>query len=267
MRTSALALTTAIAIAAVFGSIALADRDEPAKDPVARERKQLGEDPKVTAVEDPEAKLLLQKLDEAGDLAKKEKSPTPLVEAIQPLVERRHEDFVKDLEKLVNHVAPEVRLVAVKALASQEGKKVGPKLLSVVTSKANDDHSEIVAAAIGGLRRQKFDHPAVMKELESLFRKQLDTLVMKECARYFGDLKKLDAFNMMLFWVEAPQPANVNSGSNPPASYWKRMWEIWDGIKEAVWVALYDMTGKTFRTEREWRDWLDTREAKELGLD
>ena len=117
------------------------------------------------------------------------------------------------------------------------------------------------------MRRVQFDNKQVMKELEGEFKKVVSSEIMKECVRYFGDLKKAEMVRWMIDWVEAPQPASVNSPSNPPASYWERLWKIWEKIKEPVRTALINITGQDYPTERQWRVWLESDQARRLGAD
>lgn len=231
---------------------------------IAKARKKLDADPTVKEVSDEMAKTLLDKVEEAQDAD----DEAAEAKAIEALISSRHEDFVKPLLKLSKDRSPTIRIVATKALGSQEpSKKIGSQLVGLVRWKPNDDYPAAIAAAISSLRRQKYDHPLARKEIESHFRKRIDTDVMRECVRYWGDLKVKDAVPELVTWVEAPQPGNPNDPNNPPASYWQKMWKIWDAIKEAVWVALSDITdGQHFRTIEEWREWLDSREAKQQGF-
>ena len=103
-------------------------------------------------------------------------------------------------------------------------------------------------------------------EIRGLFVKPAAVEVMRECVRYFRDLKRLDCVSLLATWVEQPQPASVNSGSNSPESYWKAMWEIWAAIRLDVRAALKVLTGKEFETQKVWRDWIDSAEGKQLGV-
>ena len=240
------------------------DDDGDAGGFVEQARKKLPADPVVVDVDDEAAKKMIKAAEDAED----EKDPGALVAALEPFLTARHEDFLKVLDKMAKNRSETVRLVAIKAMGSQApADKVGPKVLKHLMYKGNEDYPDILAAAIGSLRRLKYDNRRAYDEIESHFRKQLSPPVMLECARYFGDLDKKDAAGMLIAWVEEPRPANPNSGTNPPAAYWKRMWEIWNEIRNAVWVSLGDMSGgKDFHTEQEWRDWFGTREAKEMGF-
>ncbi len=220
-------------------------------------------DPEVVVVEDEEAKKLLDAL----AVAEKTRELPKIGAAIDAIVLARNEKFVKPLGKLTKHRAEALRVAAVKALGSQVPmKKIGPMIYKVMKSPQNKDSVKVQAAAIASLRRVQFDSPPVMKELESIFKKVQDTDLMRECIRYFGDLKKVEMVPLLIDWVEAPQPANVNSGTNPPAAYWERMWNVWDQIKKPVRDALTALTGKDYPTETQWRVWVKSDEARKLGI-
>jgi hypothetical protein len=225
---------------------------KPAKDPVVEE------------VSDEEAEELLDALDRAVD----EKEEPAILEALKPLVTARHEDFVKPLDKLTKNRSPDIRRAATEALGSQgPGKKVGLILYKVLMNRHNRKEHAVIAAAISSLRRVGFDKKPVYDECESHFRKRNSMDVMRESARYFGDLKKTEAFGMLIEWVEQPQPGNVNDPNNPPAAYWQRMHEIWMEIRLTVMASLKAMTGKEFQLVKEWREWARTPEARRLGID
>ncbi len=258
---SAFAAVLLVLVAAPSG---LSD-DDPVTPPVRKKGKLLP-DPVVRTLTKEQAKPLLSDLDDAVGT----KDVNKIVAALKKLVTARNEKFLKPIEKLTKHRRyASVRVMATRALGSQTPvKKVGPILFKILLDKAkvNKKSPQARAEAIAGLRRIRFDKPIVVKELESEFRKASKPRMMRECARYFGDLKKVGTVKMLIGWVEAPQPANPNSPTNPPAAYWQRMWEVWDEIKPATMYALKNITGREFETEREWRTWLDTREAKKLGI-
>jgi hypothetical protein len=211
---------------------------------------------------------MLDALDEAEDKAKDEKDENILVKGLQPFVEKSNERFFKPLSKYAKHRASTVRVMAVRALGSQKEpqKKVVSTLSSLLMWRGNKDDRFALAMIVDSLRRQKCDKKQVIDECIDHFRKQLHPEIMKACAHYFGDMKLVETVDMLVFWYEAPQPANVNSGTNPPASYWKRMWEIWSEIKDAVKYALENITGKSFDTKRDWENWTRTLEAERMGV-
>jgi len=206
---------------------------------------------------------MLKELDEAVDT----KDPNTILKALEPFITASNEKFLKPVEKLSKHKSRNVRVMATHVLGSQPpAKKAGVACFKVMMSRQNKGQAAIIAMAISSMRRLEFASKTVTKELESHWRKQKDTQVMKQIAKYYGDLKMVEMVKGLVEWVEAPQPASVKSGSNPPASYWKRMWEIWDVINKDVRIALFDITGKEYTTIRQWKVWLDSTEARKMGI-
>ena len=206
---------------------------------------------------------MLAELDKAVDT----KDPNTILKALEPFITASNEKFLKPVEKLSKHKSRNVRVMATHVLGSQPpAKKAGIACFKVMMSRQNKGQGAIIAMAISSMRRQKFDSRALMKEFESFWRKRADTEVMKQIVKYYGDLDKIGTVKDLVEWVEAPQPASVNSASNPPASYWKRMWEIWDAINKDVRIALFDLTGKEYTTVRQWKVWLDSTEARKMGI-
>ena len=98
---------------------------------------------------------------------------------------------------------------------------------------------------------------------------------MRACVRYFGQIKSKDysVARALCNELSAPEPANVNSASNPPAGYWEERWKVWNAIRGDVAWALKEITGQAFRPA-EGEHAGDTKKAleyikehkKELGL-
>ncbi len=221
-------------------------------------------DPEVTAVDDDKAREMLGAL----KAAEKSRDVAKIMKELELFITSRNAKFVKPLGKLASNKVMHIRIQATKALGSQEPrKKVGPALWKVYKSPQNKKLDRVRAAAISAMRRVRFDNKTVMKELEGEFKKVKSVEIMKECVRYFGELKKAEMVKWLINWIEAPQPASVNSASNPPASHWERMWKIWEQIKDPVRDALIGITGRDYETERQWRVWLDSDQARRLGAD
>jgi hypothetical protein len=223
-------------------------------------------DPKVVEADKEQAKLLLDRLEKAK---KDKKNTNGIVKAIEPLVTRSNEKFVKPLDKLAKHREVSVRVMAVRALGSQvPAKKVGPVLFGILQdrTKRNKKSPQVIAHAIASLRRLKFDKKPVADEITRQFRKVVHTSIMKECVKYFGDLRKKDTVKMLVYWVEAPQPGMVDDPSNPPSSYWEKLWNVWDEIKDDVLDALRKITGQEFTKKSQWEKWVRSPAAKRMGI-
>jgi len=267
MRTTLKYPLTALLLLALSPFLTAKDeeKDDGPKKHESKWAKKLVEDPKVVEVEKDEAKKLLDALTKAV----KTKEATKIVPAVEPLIEKSNEKFFKDLAKLAKHKNQNVRVVALRALGSQKepAKKITSTLFGILRAKPFQHSGPTLAMAIDSLRRQKVDKKQVADEIESHFTKAKQPETMKAAVRYFGDMLMKDKVKKLIPWVEQPQPANPNSPTNPPASYWKRMWEIWNEIKETVWYSLETITGKDFKTRREWEKWSRSTEAKRMGID
>jgi len=240
-------------------------KDEGPKKHESKWLKKLTEDPKVAEVDKDEAKKLLDVLTKAV----KTKDVKKIMAAVEPMVTKSNERFFKDLAKLAKDRRMNVRVISLRALGSQKEpvKKISSTLFAILRAKPFKHSAPTLAMAIDSLRRQKVKKKQIADEIESHFKKAQQPETMKACVRYFGDMVMLDKVKMLIPWVEAPQPANVNSPTNPPASYWRRLNEIWSEIKETVWYSLETMTGKDFKTRRDWEKWSRTLEAKRMGVD
>ncbi|MEN8149992.1 MAG: hypothetical protein ABFS86_09220 [Planctomycetota bacterium] len=258
----------ALCVFSLFTTALVAKGKKKKEGPVRHESrwaKKLDADPEVKELEKDEAKKLLAALSKAV----KTKDANKIIAAAEPMITKSHETFFKDLAKLAKHRSGNVRIVATKALGSQKepAKKIGSTLTGLLMYKPNKSYGPALGMIIDSLRRQKFTRKPTVDEIEGIFKKQTHPKAMRAAARYFGDNLMLDRVKLLVQWVEAPQPASVNSPSNPPASYWKRMWEIWNEMKETVWYSLETMTGKDFKTKREWEQWCRSPEAKRMGVD
>ena len=153
------------------------------------------------------------------------------------------------------------------SIRKEPAKKIASTLFALLNYKPNKNYGAGLGMVIDSIRRQKITRKPVADEIEGMFKKATHAEAMKAAARYFGDNVMVDKVKLLVQWVEAPQPANVKSPTNPPAAYWKRMWDIWDGMKHTVWYSLESITGKDFKTKREWEEWCRTPEAKRMGVD
>jgi len=268
MRTTLCCLLATLFALSLSSSLAAKGKDDKDKGPKKHESrwaKKLDEDPVVKEVDREEAKKLLAALTKAV----KTKEAAKIIAAVEPMITRSNERFFKDLAKLAKDKKLNVRIVSLKALGSQKEpvKKITSTLFGILRAKPFKHSGPTLAMAIDSLRRQNASKKQIVDEIESHFKKVKHRPVMKACVRYFGDLLMKDKVKLLVVWVEEPRPANVNSPTNPPASYWKARWDTWNEMKETVWYSLETITGKDFKTQREWEKWLRTSEAKRMGID
>ena len=56
--------------------------------------------------------------------------------------------------------------------------------------------------------------------------------------------------------IREPIPVNKDDAANPPASYWEARYKLWHASEGWARWALKEITGKEYRTHREWAAWL-----------
>lgn len=105
----------------------------------------------------------------------------------------------------------------------------------------------VVAAVIRSFGRM--GHSKVEKDVIGELRKRSSKEVSRACVRYLGELPTKDyrTVRMLCEMLDAPEPANVDDASNPPADYWAAQWEIWNWTRRDVTWALQQITGEVFR--------------------
>ena len=228
--------------------------------------------PEVAEVtKEDEAKAMLEALVNSVTIGKEDK----IVEAIRPMVTKRHKSFVSDLKKLVADRRDSVAAAAAEALGSQGDKTVAPVLSKALTLEEKGTafpHAAVRAAAVEALGRLgvmgSFD--AIMKMVEAAMKDPGAKdpgapKILRAAVRYFGLTKEKRAVSALFHNVEDPKPENVSLGSNPPEDYWKGRHESWVAIRyEVVW-ALKEITGKEFETNRRWENWFNE-EGKKQGM-
>jgi hypothetical protein len=156
-----------------------------------------------------------------------------------------------------------VQITAVKVLSKYPDKEVQKAFRKAFANKQiRDDKPLLAAAVIEGMGT--IGYTKCWSDIESEFKKFRNMHVMKAAVRYFGMTKEKRVAKMLCDHIEEPMPANVNSGSNPPSSYWKVRWEAWNNMKDDVVWALEQITGETFTTNKQARDWISDH-AREHG--
>jgi len=247
------------------GSLEARTQDKPAEP-------KPGTFPEVADADDDKARELLDALEKALDGKDEEK----IQAALKPMINLRNKKFVGDLKKLLTDKRDEVAALAAHALGSQEDKKIGSLLAKVVTRPKEErgfySQPKLLAAAIESLGR--LGVTGAFDAIEDIARNLLQErqmaagyteLVQKSCIRYFGITKEKRAVSFLIGHFDEPAPDDPNSGSNPPESYWKARWKLWEVIRpEAVW-ALKEITGENFETGRRWKAWFEE-DGKKAGM-
>jgi hypothetical protein len=157
--------------------------------------------------------------------------------------------------KMVFEFEQSVQIAAVTILSRHKDKDVGSALRKLFSNKQVQDDKQALHAHVI-LAMGSIGYTKLWKEIESEFKRFRNKDVMKAAVRYFGMTKEKRVAKMLCAHIEEPMPGNVNSGTNPPASYWKVRWEAWNNMKDDVVWALEQITGETFTTNKQARDWV-----------
>ena len=131
-----------------------------------------------------------------------------------------------------------------------ENKKASGALVKVFKDKKiRKGKPQVTAAAIHSLG--KLGYQKVERDVYSEFKRYGQEGVMRACVRYFGLIKTKDKSIVRTLCEElsAPEPGNVDSPTNPPASYWAARWKAWNAIRRDVSWALKEITGQVFKPQ------------------
>jgi hypothetical protein len=165
--------------------------------------------------------------------------------------------------KLLSHPTGDVAARAAAAL----GERPGPKTAALLWKNgflhaANDKRPDVqgtIVAAMGALGAEL--DPKQYDEVKSLWRKASTAKALIGIADHFR-LVKTDKRHLRLLSeaLDEPIATDVNSGSNPPASYWETRWKLWKATKPAIQEAIKAVTGQTFETSADAKAWFRANE-------
>lgn len=182
-----------------------------------------------------------------------------------------HKEFEPYVKRALKSKDDTLQSRAILAAATLELKDEAPgirKLLKVKPSKKKGIGVSLVVigCAIDYLDRMGMDGDEKLIFEEHLEQLLLDTTRMSHVAtprifragiHYLGRNKYKPCVKWLIAQIDRPEPDDVNSGSNPPASYWKARTELWMSSEGWVRWALKEITGETFRRTKEWEDWYE----------
>ncbi|MHC4923468.1 MAG: HEAT repeat domain-containing protein [Planctomycetota bacterium] len=238
--------------------------------------KKGGQFPEVEEVDNDRANEILDLLAKA----KKTKEEEQIVAAIDAMVTARHKKFLSPLKKLVTDRRHTVAAAAVYALGSQGNKKVAPLLLKILKFKPSRKEmrtgiskADLQGPAIESLGRLGvtggFD--LIVDVCNSRIRDEgkakakSTAVILRSTIRYMGLTREKRGVSFLLEHFDRPEPADPNSGTNPPASYWEARYNLWKEVLPEVKWALKEITGLEKKTGRRWKNWLED-EGKKLGM-
>lgn len=155
----------------------------------------------------------------------------------------------KELERILQERETQVQAAAARLLGNfPKNKKVPGALVKAFNDKkTRKARPKVTAAAIHSLG--KLGYRKVERDIYSEFKKNNQEDVARACVRYFGMIKTTDKSIVRTLCAElsAPEPGNVDSATNPPASYWAARWKSWNAIRRDVSWSLKEITGQVFK--------------------
>jgi hypothetical protein len=208
----------------------------------------------------PDAVKLLR--EKSAALADKE--PRVRAQALETFLVHRHETYVKPIAALLKDKNGDVAKLAARALGNQPFPSSSDALLDFATHPKNfEGKPEIACEAIlalgsAGLGKKGYDR---LREIFDDGDKAVKTAIFRALAAQ----KEKKAFSLFVDHCDEPAPANPNSPSNPPASYWKARFEEWQEYKQYVRQGLKAMTGESLATSRQYVEWANG-PGKKLGF-
>ena len=152
------------------------------------------------------------------------------------------------IAKMTARSEADVQASAARLLGNIPGKDSTASLMKALKDKKlGSDKPLVLTAVIDALGR--LGHVKAEPMVKSEFRKFREENVHRACVIYFGriETKDRDVVRALCEQLESPQPANVDSASNPPASYWKERWRVWQVTRRDVSWALQEITGQRFQ--------------------
>jgi hypothetical protein len=195
----------------------------------------------------------------------KDKEPRVRSLALEEFVVHRHESYVKPLSALLKDKNTDVVKLAARALGNQPFEATSDVLLDFAANpRAWGADPRSAAEAILSLGNVGLGKRGYGR-LRELFDDCNDVDVRIAIFKSLAKLKEKKAFSFFVDHNDEPAPANPDSPSNPPASYWKARFEEWNQYKEWVRRGLREMTGESFATKKQWVEWSEG-PGKKLGF-
>lgn len=234
------------------------------------------------AVEDMDAVRVLTdeeaaaQIKEIKSLARK-RDPAPLLQALEAMGDVTHEDLAAPLLSLLKHKSAPVALRAASLLKVQriEKERDRGKLAKAVwktgwSGRANDRRYAVrgralrAYAALSGGVVDEGQYREVRKVWQRLIGDPRDAYApgMVELCRYAREAKDKRMCRLLAEEIDTPLATDVNSPSNPPAAWWERRWKMWRDYHAEAVEALEVITGETFKTTNDAKEWFQSHESR-----
>jgi hypothetical protein len=253
--------------------------------PVARAEEPAATPPKSPEAEEEEVPTKDATPEEAAarivalEAASKKKAKDVLLELLA-WKGLRHESFLKPLTKLLRHENDDVAYRATILLERQ--KPTGPdektaaknvdkalrELWKLAFQQSVNDRRWAVKGGVVKLHgawgvtldEKEFD------EVKGIWRSSLGNSdprrasALVNVTKYVGLVKDKRFSRLLAEMIDEPRAGDVNSASNPPASYWEALWKAWDAMRPHVHAALKALTGQEFKTTADAKKWFEENE-------
>lgn len=249
-RSAAAAAAWSLVLLAGIAAGAVRAQTAPGGKPAAEEAAT----PPLRTVTDDEAKAALERfavIAKSGDAK-------ALPPAIESLGDTPHASIVTEIEKHLASKETSAKLAALKALSRMNAALAGPALQKAFKSKKNAENPKLYAAVIDAVAATgtKVSAQALI-DLVPIDASREDPNVVRAAVTALGKMKEKKAVDLFIKILEVdPNAQPENPGPNdPPASYWKAVWERWQAVEPALKTALKDITGETFASGKEAREW------------
>ncbi len=181
--------------------------------------------------------------------------------AMDDLAKSRHRKIATVFEKiLLRDREGALRCHAARCLAKLGMPESESSLIKAFTARINrddDDVLEAVGIALGQTGK---------KSLYSKFGRKFEEVGKggkSGMALLFGYRQDEDALRLLSQWLDEPRPTNVDSPSNPPASYWKQRFAEYHYVRDEVVWAIWRITGELIQSEDEFREWEKKKKEEE----
>lgn len=188
--------------------------------------------------------------------------------AIESLASGRNDKLIRPLAKVVQtDRSVEVRKRAAALLGNQPPAKASRAILQLIASPKVTIDPNVLAAVIDALSSAGYQSP-MWRDLDRLFEQEyhLERVpIQKALLRLVSTHRETEAWPILLRNLDEPAPADPDSPTNPPASYWEARWKSWQIWRGDVKEAMFAITGQRFSTASEAREWAK-KNGKKVGL-
>ena len=182
-----------------------------------------------------------------------DKEPAKRLAALGVFRIHRNEAYVKAIAPLLRDKSDEVAIEAAKALGNQPFAKSSDVLLEFATNKKVAIPEAVLAEAVGalattGLGKKGYD------KLREMF-DDSEKAVKVAIVRVFAETKEKKAFSFFIDHMDEPVGKAGDPNNSLSAAQWKARFEEWRDYKQYVRGGLKAITGTSFATAAQWKDW------------